>query len=75
MATTGSVDVNLSTIGNTVNNSTYLGEQVTAGIANQGDLIGMAVGLFIALGLIFGVVFLVWKFGKNIISTAKTFHK
>ena len=41
-----------------INNSTELGADVTGGVADQGDLIGLAIGLSIAIGLLFGVVIL-----------------
>lgn len=59
MATTGSVDVNLTSISNTINNGTALGHYVLAGIAAQGSLIGTAIGITLAVGLLFGIVFLV----------------
>ena len=57
-ATVGSVDVNVEKFGNMINNSTDLGAEVTGGVADQGDLIGLAIGLSIAIGLLFGVVIL-----------------
>ena len=57
-ATTGSVDVNVEKFGNMINNSTDLGQEITGGVADQGDLIGLAIGLSIAIGLLFGVVIL-----------------
>ena len=59
MGTTGSVDVNLTAISNTVNNATTLGHLVIQGVADQGDLIGLAIGLVIAVGMLFGLIFLV----------------
>ena len=59
MAVEGTVDVNLTAISNTVNNSTELGFLVLEGIQQQGDLIGLAIGLTIAIGLLFGLIFLV----------------
>ena len=41
-----------------INNSSDVGENVTSGVADQGDLIGLAIGLSIAIGLLFGVVIL-----------------
>ena len=55
-STVGSVDVNIETIGNIVNNSTFLGAEVTQGVADQGALIGLAIGLLIALGLLIVVI-------------------
>ena len=54
--TTGAVDVNLTPIGQTINNTTLLGAKVVGGVADQGDLIGLAIGLTIAIGMLFGVV-------------------
>ncbi len=59
MATTGSVDVNLTVFGNTINNVTSIAEEVTGGVSDQGDLIGLAIGISIAIGLLFAVVFAV----------------
>lgn len=59
MATSGSVDVNLTGISNSVNNATTLGHMVLAGVEDQGSLIGLAIGLAIAIGLLFGLIFLV----------------
>jgi len=59
MATTGSVDVNLTAFGNTINNGTKLGHYVITGVADQGSLIGLAIGIALAVGLLFGIVFLV----------------
>ena len=58
MATTGSVDVNLTNFGEAINNSSQLGEQVIGGVADQGDLIGLAIGITIAITLLFGVILL-----------------
>ena len=54
----GSVDVNLTSISNVVNNGTALGHYVIAGVADQGSLIGLAIGLSLAFGLLIGLVFL-----------------
>ena len=62
MATTGSFDLNLTAIGNIVNNATGLTSAVTGGVRDQGDLIGLAIALSIALTLIFGVIFLIINF-------------
>ena len=73
MPTTGSVDVNLDTIGNIVNNSTSVGAEITGGIADQGDIIGLGIGLAIAFGFIasailavFGIVFVIFNFAKRL---------
>lgn len=53
------VDVNLTAVGRTVNNSTLFAAFVADGVAEQGPLIGLAIGLSIAIGLLIGLVFLV----------------
>jgi len=58
IATTGSVDVNLDNFGNMINESSELGANVITGVSDQGDLIGLAIGLSIAIGMLFGVVLL-----------------
>ena len=58
MATTGSVDVNLTPFGNSINNASELGANVIGGVKDQGDLIGLAIGINIAVTLLFGVVIL-----------------
>ena len=59
MATTGAVSVNLTTIGNSVNNAAQLAEFTISGVRDQGDLIGLAIGVSIAIALLFGVIVLV----------------
>ena len=71
MATTGSVDVNLTAIGNTINNSTALGNYVMAGVRDQGDLIGLAIGLAIAIGLLISLIFLVISIIPRLIAKVK----
>ena len=71
MATTGSVDVNLDNFGGMINNSASLGANVTAGVANQGDLIGLSIGLTIAIGLLFGVVILLLAFIVTLVKRTK----
>jgi len=71
MATTGSLDVNLDNFGEMVNNSSSLGAEVTGGVADQGDLIGLAIGLSIAIGLLFGVVILLLGFIVTLVKKTK----
>ena len=71
MATTGSIDVNLDNFGDMVNNSANLGAEVTGGVADQGDLIGLAIGLSIAIGLLFGVVILLLAFIVTLVKKTK----
>ena len=73
MPTTGSVDVDLNNIGAIVNNSTLTGELIIEGVADQGDIIGLGIGLAIAFGFIagailavFGIVFVIFNFAKKL---------
>ena len=73
MATVGSVDVNLDNVGDIVNSSTLTGALIIGGLADQGDLIGTALGLIVAFGFIsgailavFGVIFVILRFTKRI---------
>ena len=75
MATTGSVDVNLTKFGDMINNSTEIGAEVTGGVADQGDLIGLAIGLSIAIGLLFGVVVLLLAFIVTLVKKTKGMKK
>jgi len=71
MATSGSVDVNLEKFEDMINNSSNLGAEVTGGVADQGDLIGLAIGLSIAIGLLFGVVILLLAFIMTLVKKTK----
>ena len=73
MATSGSVDVNLSEIGRIVNNSTTLGDFVIRGVKDQGEIIGLAIGLAIGIGLLIGLVFLVIGLLPRLIKAVKKF--
>ena len=75
MATVGSVDVNLTPISNTINNATDLGASVVEGVADQGALIGLAIGLFIAIGLIVVLILLVLGIPSKLIAKVKGIKK
>ena len=75
MATTGSVDVNLTAFGGTVNASTELASDVMGGVKDQGELIGLAVGLSIAIGLLIALIFLVISIIPRLIGAVKGFKK
>jgi len=68
MATTGSVDVNLTSYGNMVNNASDLGAEVTGGIADQGEVIGMSIGIVIFIMFLFGVAILGFSLCKKVIN-------
>lgn len=68
---TGTIDVNMDNFSTMVNKGSELGANVTTGVATQGDLIGMAVGLVIALTLLFGVVFLILSYIVKLIKEVK----
>ena len=78
MATSGSIDVNLTPISNTINNSTNMASEVTGGIADESDDIGTAIGITISvmfyIGLIvvvLGIIFLIFNWVKSIKGKAK----
>lgn len=78
MATTGSIEIDLNNIGETVNNSTTLADRVTGGIADQGSDIGEAVGItitvlfYIALiVVVLGIIFLIFNWVKSVRKKAK----
>lgn len=71
MATTGSLDLNLTAISNTINNSTTLASNVMGGVKDQGELVGTAIGITLAVGLFLALVLLVIAFLPRIISTVK----
>ena len=75
MATTGTIDVNLTAIGGTVNASTGLGAEVIEGVKDQGEIIGLAIGLSIGIGLLIGLVFLVIALIPALIKKVKAFKK
>lgn len=71
MATTGTVDINLTAFGSTVNASTELAADVVGGVKDQGELIGLAIGLSIAIGLLIGLIFLVISIIPRLIAAVK----
>jgi len=52
MGTTGSFDFNVARTANITNNAQYIAEGVTEEVADMGDIIGIGIALFIAIGLI-----------------------
>ena len=67
------VTIDLDNIGEIVNNSTRIGAEIVGGIADQGDIIGLGIGLAIAFGFIasailavFGIVFVIFNFAKKL---------
>lgn len=75
MGTTGSVDVNLESFERIINESTETGSAVTEEMSQQGELIGLGVGLFlafvsltgaalIALGVVVSILVIVKKYRK-----------
>ena len=71
MAVTGSVIVDLNNFRDAINNSSSLGEQDIGGVADQGDLIGLAIGITIAITLLFGVILLMIVLVITLISRTK----
>ena len=70
-STTGSFDFNLTSVSNTVNNSTALAANVTGGVADQASLMGLAIGISIAILLLFGVVLVVINFIPTLVGKIK----
>ena len=56
MGTTGAISIDLNNIGNSINYTNQLAERTLEGVADQGALIGLAVGLAIAIVLLLGIV-------------------
>jgi len=78
LTSTGSIDVNLDNISDTINNSTKMAGEVTGGIADESDDIGTAIGITISvmfyIGLIvvvLGIIFLIFNWVKSIKGKAK----
>lgn len=71
MATTGSFDFNLTAVSTTTNNSIGLVEAITEEMANQGDLMGLAIAIAIALTLIFGTIFIAINFIPRLLAKVK----
>lgn len=78
MTSTGSIDVNLDNISDTINNSTKMAGEVTGGIADESEDIGTAIGITISvmfyIGLIvvvLGIIFLIFNWVKSIKGKAK----
>jgi len=79
LTSTGSIDVNLDNISDTINNSTKMAGEVTGGIADESDDIGTAIGITISvmfyIGLIvvvLGIIFLIFNWVKSIKDKAKS---
>ena len=71
MATTGSVDVNLTAFGSTVNAATGLAADVVGGVKDQGEIIGLAIGLAIGIGLLIGLIFLILSMIPRLLAAVK----
>lgn len=71
MATSGTIDVNLTAFGESINSGTGLASAVVGGVRDQGTLIGLAIGLTIAIGLLFGLIFLVLSVVPKLIGKMK----
>jgi len=75
LATTGAVSVDLNNFRDIINNGSTIGERTIGGVADQGDLIGLAIGLTIAIGLLFGVVALMLVLVIKLIRQTKGIKK
>ena len=70
---TSAVNVDLNNIGSLVNNATTLGDFVMKGVKDQGGLIGLAIGLIIAIGLLITLIFSVIAIIPRLINQVKRF--
>ena len=75
MATTGSVTIDLNNLRDIINNTTTTGEYVTEGVSDQGDLMGLAIGITIAILMlvgaitaVLGIIFLIFTFVKRLMN-------
>jgi len=68
---TSSVIVDLDNISSLINNSTVLGDFVMSGVAEQGDLMGLAIGLAIAVTLLIALIFSVIRIIPRLIDIVK----
>ena len=71
MGTTGSMDINLTAFGGTINAGTGLAADVVGGVKDQGELIGLAIGLAVAIGLLIALIFLVISIIPRLIGAVK----
>ncbi len=71
MGTTGAVTIDLNNISDTILNATQIVEKTTEGIANQGALIGLAIGLTLAIGLLFILIFSILAIIPRLLKSVK----
>jgi len=56
MGTVGTVSIDLNNIRDIINNSTLTASGTVGGVADQADLIGLAVGIAVAVTLLIGAI-------------------
>ncbi len=66
------VNVNISNIGGVINNIGQVVENITFGIQQQGALIGLAIGLTLAIGLFFVLIFSILEVIPRLIGKMRT---
>jgi len=71
ITTGGDVNVSLTNFQTMINNSTTLADLVMGGVADQGELIGLAIGILLAVTLLFGLVFSIINAAPRIIESVK----
>jgi hypothetical protein len=71
MAITGTIDVNSTLIGKSINYGLVTAEGVTGGIASVSDLIGIGIGLLVAITAISAALVALFLFVGAIIKAAK----
>lgn len=75
MATTGTVDVNLTKFSEIINNSTLTGAETVASVADQGELIGLGVSLQVAFGLLIMAALFALGIVLSIFAVVRKFKK
>jgi len=75
MATLGDINIQLDNIKDIINNSTLTASSTVGGVSDQGDLIGLAVGIAIAVTLLIGAIGTVFGFLWLIFSMVRRLKK
>ena len=82
MASVGTFEFDKNNVRDIVNNTTQLVEEISRGIKDQGTDVGEAIGLFITvvvyiilIVLVLGLLFLIFRFIRNLLSSAKGLGK
>ena len=69
----GSVTIDLNSVGDIVNNGLSIGANVTGGVAQQANLMGTTIGLIVVIGLLVTAILLILGIPQHIVGWAKNF--